>query len=202
MNLGLGKIQIEHRIKCSRRGQKIKAFLSQFSQQPVSKLNKTLSYLTMFSLPNGRRQKVALVALIALVTLTSLFLFNSILGQWVFRTTISSHGTVKALGVGVYWNSNCSVPVSSIEWGLIEPGLASNVTFYIRNEGNYGVTLFLGAENWNPENVSNYLSLRWDYVGQIVNPSETVQVTLSLLASPDVEDIVDFSFDVFISCDA
>ena len=160
----------------------------------------------MFSLLAGRRrQKVVLVALVALVTFaSSLFLLNSIFGQLVFRTTISSHGVVKAFLVGVYWDSNCSVPVSSIDWGLIEPGLASNVTFYVRNEGNYAVTLFLSAENWTPENASNYLSLRWDYVGQIINPSETVQATFSLLASPDIEHIAeehiaDFSFDVIIS---
>ena len=144
-----------------------------------------------------------LVALVVLVTVaSSLFLFNSILGQLVFRSTISSHGTLKAIGVGVYWDKNCSSSVSSIDWGLVEPGLASKVTVYIRNEGNCAVTLFLGTENWNPENASDYLTLKWDYVDQIISPGETVQVTLSLLASPDVKDIVDFSFDVFISCDA
>jgi len=155
----------------------------------------------MFSLLARRRQKVVLVALVGLVTFAcSLFLLNSIFGQLVFRTTISSYGTVKALGVGVYWDSNCSVPVSSIDWGSIEPGSASNVAFYVRNEGNYAATLFLSAENWTPENASHYLSLRWDYVGQIIDSSETAHVTLSLIASPDVEHIVDFGFDVIISC--
>ena len=158
---------------------------------------------TFSLLARRRRQKVVLVALVALVTLASaLFLFNSILGQLVFRSTISSYGKVKAFGVEVYWDSNCSVPVSPIDWGLVEPGLASNVTVYIRNEGNYGVTLFLSADNWTPENASDYLTLRWDYVGQIINLGETIQVTLSLLASPDIEDITSFSFDIIISGNA
>jgi hypothetical protein len=157
--------------------------------------------VSMSSLLIGRRRRrVVLVALVALLTVAfSLFLFSSILGQIVFRSSFSSHGTVKAFGVGVYWDNNCSVAVSSIDWGLVEPGLASDVTFYIRNEGNFAVTLFLGAENWTPENASDYLTLDWDYAGQIIGPGETVQVTLSLLASPDIEDVTDFGFDVILS---
>ena len=144
-----------------------------------------------------RRQRGVLVALVTVAF--SLFLLSSIFGQMVFRSSFSSYGAVKAFGVGVYWDSNCSKLVSSIDWGLVEPSLASNVTFYIRNEGNFAVTLFLGAENWNPENASDHLTLKWDYAGQIITPSETVHVTLSLLASPDIEDITDFNFDVIIS---
>lgn len=147
-----------------------------------------------------RRRRVVLVALVALLTVAfSLFLFSSILGQMVFRSSFSSYGTVKAFGVGVYWDSNCSKPVPSIDWGLVEPGLASDVTFYIRNEGTFAATLFLGAENWSPENASDYLTLDWDYAGQTISLGETVQVTLSLLASPDIEDISDFGFDVILS---
>jgi len=58
---------------------------------------------------------------------------------------------------------------------------------------------FLGAENWSSENASDYLTLSWDYAGQTIGPDETVQVTLSLLASPDIEDVTDFGFDVILS---
>jgi len=181
--------------------QEFKAFFLQFLKRLVSKLNKPLGRVPMFSLFTGRRrQKVVLVALVVLATVaSSLFLFNSILGQMVFRSTLSSHGAVKAFGVGIYGDSNCSLPVEYIDWGLVEPGLASNVTFYIRNEGNYAVTLFLEAENWDPENASDYLTLKWDYADQIIDPDETFHVTLSLLASSDIEDVSDFSLDVIIS---
>jgi len=177
------------------------AFFMQFLKRLVSKLNKAVGRVSMFSFLTGKtRQKVVLVALVVLVSVAScLFLFNSILGQLVFRSTFSSYGAVKAFGVGAYWDSNCSLPVSSIDWGLVEPGLASEVTFYIKNEGNYAVTLFLGAENWNPENTSDYLTLNWDYAGQTIDLDKTIPVTLSLWASPDIEDVADFRFDVIIS---
>ena len=181
--------------------QELRAFFIQSLKRLISKLNKALDRVSTFSLLTGKaRQKVVLVALVVLVTVaSSLFLFNSILGQLVFRSTFSSYGAVKAFGVGVYWDSNCSLPVSSIDWGLVEPGLASNVTFYIRNEGNYAVTLFLEAENWDPENASDYLTLKWDHAGQIIDLDEIVGVTLSLWASPDIADVADFRFDVVIS---
>jgi len=189
--------------------QEFKVFLLQFLERFVSKLNEAASRISrvrmsMF-LPfaRRRRQKVGLVALVVLATFaSSLFLFNSILGQLVFRTTLSSHGAVKTFGVGVYWDSGCSFPVYSLDWGLVDPGSSSDITFHIRNEGNYPVTLFLGAENWNPESASDYLTLNWDYVGQTIDPSETVQVTLSLLASPDMGNLVDFYFDVILGGNA
>ena len=138
--------------------------------------------------------------LVVLVAFAScLVLFGSILGQLIFTRTIGSGGKVKTFGVGVYWDNGCSNAVFYIDWGLVEPGLASDVTFYVRNEGNYPVALFLGAENWHPENASSYLSLSWDYAGEVIGPGESVRVTLSLVASADIESITDFSFDVILS---
>ena len=138
--------------------------------------------------------------LVVLLTFAScLALFGSILGQLIFTRTIGSYGKVKAFGVGVYWDSGCGSAVYYIDWGLVEPGLASDVTFYMRNEGNYPVALSLDAENWRPENASSYLTLSWDYAGEKISPGESVQVTLSLVASADIESITDFSFDVILS---
>lgn len=85
---------------------------------------------------------------------------------------------------------------------MIDPGSSSDITFYIRNEGNYPVTLFLGAENWNPSSASDYLTLTWEYVGQTIDAGETVQVTLSLVASSDMGNFVDFYFDVILGGNA
>lgn len=198
--LALRKIEIEQRSKSCARVLGFEDFLPTVLKRFASKLNEIVNRMYAFSLFVGKEKKKVVVMLLVLVVFASaLFLFGPILGQLIFTRTIGSHGTVKAFGVGVYWDSGCGNAVSSIDWGLVEPGLASNVTFYIRNEGNYPVTLFLGAENWNPENASNYLTLSWDYAGETVGCDETVQVTLTLLASQDMEGITDFSFDVILS---
>jgi hypothetical protein len=111
---------------------------------------------------------------------------------------LSSVGTVKALGVGVYWDNACSQAVSSIDWGLAEPGAVKNVTVYNRNEGNAPITLSLQTSNWSPANASDYISLSWNYGGQTIGPNQVVAVTLSLSISSSIEGITTFSFDIVI----
>jgi hypothetical protein len=112
---------------------------------------------------------------------------------------INNQGTVKALGVGVYWDGNCTNPVSLINWGTVEPGSTNNVTIYVRNEGNTAANISMATENWNPSNAPNYLTLNWNYNGQQLNPSEAVQITLSLTVSSSIQGIENFSFDILVS---
>jgi len=111
---------------------------------------------------------------------------------------LSSSGSVKALGVGVYWDSACSQTVSSIDWGLADPGSVKNVTIYIRNEGNAPITLSLQTANWNPANATNYISLSWDYGGQAIGANQVLAVTLSLSISSNIQGITTFSFDIVV----
>jgi len=112
---------------------------------------------------------------------------------------LSSVGTVKAVGVGVYWDSGCSQSVSVIDWGLADPGSVKNVTVYIRNEGNAPIMLSLQTANWNPANASDYISLSWDYGGQAIDPNGVVQVRLVLSVSSSIQGITSFSFDIVIA---
>jgi len=140
-----------------------------------------------------------LVVIIALVALSlTFFSFHSIVGQFNQTLSIGSGGTIKTMGVGVYWDSNCSSAVSWIEWGTVEPGLTRNVTVYLRNEGNEAANLFMFPDNWNPPEASNYMTLSWDYAGNSVDPQEIVQTTLRLSTSPGIEGITNFNFDIII----
>jgi len=112
--------------------------------------------------------------------------------------TISNAGTVIAVGVGVYRDNGCTDPLSSVDWGTLEPGSSKKVTCYIRNEGNSVSTLYMYASNWSPSDASGYMSLSWDYGGQSINPDEVVQVTFTLSVSTSIEGITSFSFDITI----
>ena len=143
------------------------------------------------------RQRIALKPLAVLVSFVALIVLASGFTQSSVR--IVGRGTVKAVGVGVFWNSNCTDPVSFIDWGMVEPGSMNNVTVYVRNEGNVASSISLATENWNPSNASDYLTLSWNYDGRQLNLLEVVQVTLSLAVSPSVQGIESFSFDIVIS---
>jgi len=143
------------------------------------------------------RQRIALKPLAVLLSIVALIVLASGFTQSSVR--IVGRGTVKAVGVGVFWNSNCTNPISFIDWGMVEPGSMNNVTVYVRNEGNVAANISLATGNWNPSNASDNLTLSWNYDGRQLNPLEVVQVTLTLNISSSVQGIESFSFDIIIS---
>jgi len=146
-----------------------------------------------------RNESTVVIAALALLMYTlALSIVSQVVSPVVTDETVSNVGSVKAIGVGVYWNENCTSEVSFIDWGMLEPGSGENVTVYIRNEGNSVASLSMDTSNWSPSNASNYITLSWDYVGVSITPSEVVQVTFTLSVSASIEGIMSFSFDIII----
>lgn len=110
--------------------------------------------------------------------------------------TISNVGSVKGIGVGIYWDSACANATSSINWGILEPSSNKTVTVYVRNEGNAVVTLSKTTQNWIPSNTSNSMSLNWNYVNQTLTVNQVLQINLTLVVSPTITGITNFSFDI------
>jgi hypothetical protein len=111
---------------------------------------------------------------------------------------LPSRGNIKTIGVGTYWDANCSDKVSSLDWGIMEPGSSKNVTFYIRNEGNADIILSLNTSNWIPPDASRYITLSWDYDGRPTHLNEALQVMLTITVSATIGDINTYTFDVQI----
>ena len=113
--------------------------------------------------------------------------------------TLHSTGTVKGIGVGIYWDSGCTSRVTSIDWGLAEPGMIQNKTVYIKNEGNANVTLTLQTSNWSPTSAATYISLGWTYNNQTILVNQVIQVILRLTIASNVTGITTFSFDIMVT---
>jgi len=127
-----------------------------------------------------------------------LFMMTQVTSLVLTSKTIPNVGVVKAVGVGVYWDAALTNKVSSIDWGVLDPGSNKNVTVYIRNEGNSAVSLTMNTANWNPSTTSNYMTLTWNYGGQSINVGAVIQVKLTLSVSASVAGITNFSFDINI----
>jgi hypothetical protein len=112
--------------------------------------------------------------------------------------TVQSFGAVKAVNVGVYWDSGCTNATVSVNWGLLSPGASQNVTFYVRNEGNTVVRLSMSSQGWSPANASSYLSLAWNREGTVVSVGSVVTASLMLSVSSSVVGITSFSFNILI----
>jgi hypothetical protein len=113
--------------------------------------------------------------------------------------SIQSSGTVKAVNIGVYWDSGCTNATSTIGWGMLSPGESKNVTVYLRNEGNVALRSNLTVQNWVPTGSSSYIGLVWNRENQTVAAGSVVTAVLTLSVSPSITGITDFSFDIVIT---
>ncbi len=136
--------------------------------------------------------------LAAICILTLIALIASIADFGSIKSVVKADSVI-GIGVGVYWDKDCSNATNSLSWGSIDPNSNNNLTVYMRNEGNSAVTLKLSASNWIPSNTSSYISLNWNYTGQVLKTNEVVPIKLTLTVSPAIYDIIDFSLQTTIT---
>lgn len=140
-----------------------------------------------------RKESIAVVLMFVVVIL-AIVTVNFVL----FETIISNVSAVEtAIGIGVYWDVNCSSRVDSIDWGVLYPGEVKEVRVYVRNELNESFILVLTTVNWNPENASRHLDFSWS-APALVKVGEVVEVIQVLSVSSHTIGISDFSFDIIL----
>ena len=144
-------------------------------------------------------QKINMITILT-VTVTVVVVGVLAASLLVAYQRVPNAGNVKAVGVNVYWDSACTSNVTSIDWGFLEPGTATNVTVYIKNEGSIPVKLNVTTDNWNPTTASNNITLSWNREGYVLNTTvPTVQAVLTLSVSPSISGVTNFSFDIIIT---
>jgi hypothetical protein len=141
------------------------------------------------------RITVGIVFAVAAVGLVVGVLVSALL---VANRTVPNSGSVKAVGVGVYWNSACTNETTSINWGFLDPNTTRSYTVYIKNNGTIPVTLSVATSNWNPSSASTYLALNWNCTSYRLANGGVVTGVLALTISPNINGITSFGFDVTI----
>jgi hypothetical protein len=136
-----------------------------------------------------------------LVTMCILLVF--ILGTIIWNSgssrTVAYANSMRGVGVGIYWDQDCTNRTLSLDWGLIEPDSNNNVMVYVRNEGDSAVSLWMETSSWTPSVALGYMTLIWTYSGRILGAGEVIPMELILNVSPTVSEITDFSFDIVIT---
>jgi hypothetical protein len=156
-------------------------------------------YTSMESYSKNRRGIILGVSLAFVFGALFIGLFGTTLSLVQTSRTVSSAGSVKGIGVGIYWDYACTNRTSSINWGLLDPGSNKTATVYVRNEGNAVATLSKATQNWNPPTASSYMTLNWNYAGQTLGVSQVLQIKLTLIVSSTISGITSFSFDITIT---
>lgn len=134
------------------------------------------------------------------VAATVIVLMALVSGLLMANQTIPNGGSVKTIGVGVYWDSSCVNPVSSISWGTLAPNSSKSITVYVENNGTAAEVLSMATANWSSSAASSYITLGWDRVNHTLSHGASVSAVLTLTVSPDItSEVTSFSFDVIIA---
>jgi hypothetical protein len=133
------------------------------------------------------------LAIVAVLTMTSVLALLS------SSRTLSTSGTIRTVNVGVYYDSACTQPASSLSWGNVTPGTSTVDTVYVRNEGAVTMTLNMTSNAWTPSNCTTYMTLTWDEENASVTVGNHVQADLNLTVSPSITGIGAFSFNIVIT---
>lgn len=113
--------------------------------------------------------------------------------------TIHNVGTIRVFGIQVYSDSTLTLAVTEIDWEVLVPAESKSVVLFIQSHSTVPITLEKSESNWVPSGASSYLTLDWNYTGQVLQPIESIPVELTLSVSPDIQDITNFAFDITIS---
>lgn len=135
------------------------------------------------------------LAIVAIVMLLSI----STLGLLTISQTISSSGTITAANVGVFSDSQCTQPLSSISWGTIAPGSSVSSTIYIKNTGNIPLTLNMATSGWNPTIAGNSITITWNREGTVLGADQSTPAELTLAVNSGISGVTTFSVNIIIS---
>lgn len=135
------------------------------------------------------------------------------------NTSFPSFGIIRVVGVETYGGDIRTSPDGRqyLDWGTLYPGTVAHHSFYIKSQSNMPVRLNLLVSNFVFKNslgenvsvmppISEPLKITWNYNNSLVNPRESVYVTLSLSVSSDFafltyiidNKVKEFAFDINI----
>ena len=137
-------------------------------------------------------------SLMLTVIIASALISGTFALQQVYKS-IPSSGSIKGVGVGVYWDPSCTNDTSSIQFGLLDSGSTKSFTLYLKNEGNTELTLSMIAQNWNPTQAGTYMSVSWNREGAHIAAGQTTSCVLTLNVSPNIQNIDSFDLNVIIT---
>lgn len=165
---------------------------------PVSYLLKQLSTAKVTSLSAVSNSKKYLVYAVAFIGLIALLGGTSVFAIAQYNASVHTTGTIKGIGVKVFNSSALTVELTSLDWGIREPGSSVGVDIWVKNTGNSPVTLAIYTSDWVPATAQDYMTLTWDYADQTLPVDGFIRARLTLEVSQSISGITNFAFQINI----
>ena len=143
-------------------------------------------------------KKLSSAAIIAL-TIAGVLLTVTTLAALNISQSLTSTGTVNTLNLAVYSDSECTLPLTSVNWGSVTPGSSNPTTIYIKNTGNITETLTMTTGGWDPLSSNSCLTLTWDKENAVVAPGSSTAAVLTLVVDLDTGSLSNFSFNITLT---
>ena len=91
--------------------------------------------------------------------------------------------------------------LTSIYWGMVEPGSSTPRPSKLKNEGTLPFMLTLSTMKYVPVNASNYITVTCDFNNQTIQPQEIRRLIFTLHVDYSVVNskITTFSFDIVVT---
>jgi hypothetical protein len=137
--------------------------------------------------------------ILATTCLLTIVILGAVTGGFGSFKSIVRADTVKGVGVGIYWDQSFTNRTSALNWGQIAAGSSKTLTIYVKNEDNFKVSLKLDTSNWTPVAAENYISLGWNYSGQVLSVNEALPIELTLTIKSTADGVYNFDFNTIIT---
>lgn len=131
---------------------------------------------------------IALLAISNVVTVS--LMYNNLTNKCELMLTTAN--------IGVYGESNCTAPLTKINWGTVDPNRTYNYHAFIRNEDNTTIGLSMLTSNWKPQIAKRYITLTWNVSSCFTLEPAHVAMIIFYLHLGDIKATGDFSFTINI----
>jgi hypothetical protein len=138
----------------------------------------------------------------AMGTIALVAVIGTFLATYAALTSVSTfHNTtgVNSVGVSVFSDSGCTIPVTTINWGMLNPGVAPTDPIYVKNNGTASVTLTMTTGNWNPSAAQGNFTVTWNQQNTILAAGTDISALITLNVSSSAVGIASVTFDITIT---
>jgi hypothetical protein len=132
-----------------------------------------------------QNEKILTAVLIATIITASVVIV-------IVSQTVTARGRIVTTGMDVYSDEACTVHVTEIDWGDLEPGAVKATYFWAKNTGGTNITLNFNSTDWDPPVAAHYISYSWNYDNRTLVSGEKFNVQMTISISPEVTGITTF----------
>ena len=147
-------------------------------------------FFSLFDTLKSSRKVLVLMVIVAVVSIALTSLVSLMLSTYADHY-LPSLAVIKTIDVEMYWDEDAQNKIDVLDWGEIQTGKSVDTTIYMKSVSNFDVTVELILTDWTPPEISDYVSITWDYDDSILEPQEVIEVTLNISA-PSSNEFVDY----------